>query len=160
MQLEDKIALVTGAGRGMGRAISLQLAEEGANVAVSDIDASTAEDTAIAIKQMGRESLVLPADMGDLNDINRMFTQAKDAFGRLDVVVNNAGVTKYLDIMDVEEEDWDRIHRVNAKGVFFCMQRAARELIDQGAGGRIINIASIAGKGYAGTSNAAYAASK
>jgi len=150
MQLEDKIALVTGAGRGMGRAISLQLAEEGANVAVSDIDASTAEDTAIAIKQMGRESLALPADMGDLNDINRMFTQAKDAFGRLDVVVNNAGVTKYLDIMDVEEEDWDRIHRVNAKGVFFCMQRAARELIDQGAGGRIINIASIAGKGYAG----------
>ena len=114
MQLEDKIALVTGAGRGMGRAISLQLAEEGANVAVSDIDASTAEDTAVAIKQMGRESIVLPADMGDLDDIDRMFTQAKDAFGRLDVVVNNAGVTKYLDIMDVQEEDWDRIHRVNA----------------------------------------------
>ena len=65
-----------------------------------------------------------------------------------------------MDIMDVREEDWDRIHRVNAKGVFFCMQRAARELIDQGQGGRIINIASIAGKGYAGTSNAAYAASK
>ena len=127
MQLEDKIALVTGAGRGMGRAISLQLAKEGAHVAVSDIDASTVEDTAIAIKQMGRESLVLPADMGDLNDINRMFTQAKDAFGRLDVVVNNAGVTKYLDIMDVEEDDWDRIHRVNAKGVFFCMQRALHQ---------------------------------
>ena len=146
MQLEDKIALVTGAGRGMGRAISLQLAQEGANVAVSDIDASTAEDTAVAIKQMGRESVVLPADMGTLDDIDRMFTQAKAAFGRLDVVVNNAGVTKYLDIMDVQEEDWDRIHRVNAKGVFFCMQRAARELINQGQGGRIINIASIAGK--------------
>lgn len=160
MQLEDKIALVTGAGRGMGRAISLQLAEAGANIAVSDIDASTAEDTAVAVKQLGRESIVLPADMGDLQDIDRMFRQAKDAFGRIDVVVNNAGVTKYLDIMDVQEEDWDRIHRVNAKGVFFCMQRAARELIDQGQGGRIINIASIAGKGYAGTSNAAYAASK
>ena len=132
MQLEGKYALVTGAGRGMGRAISLQLAEEGANIAVSDIDASTAEDTAVAVKQLGRESIVLPADMGDLQDIDRMFTQAKDAFGRLDVVVNNAGVTKYLDIMDVQEEDWDRIHRVNAKGVFFCMQRAARELIDQG----------------------------
>ena len=145
MQLEGKYALVTGAGRGMGRAISLQLAEEGANIAVSDIDASTAEDTAVAVKQLGRESIVLPADMGDLQDIDRMFTQAKDAFGRLDVVVNNAGVTKYLDIMDVQEEDWDRIHRVNAKGVFFCMQRAARELIDQGQGGRIINIASIAG---------------
>lgn len=160
MQLEDKFALVTGAGRGMGRAISLQLAEEGANIAVSDIDASTAEDTAVAVKQLGRESIVLPADMANLADIDRMFQQAKDTFGRLDVVVNNAGVTKYLDIMDVQEEDWDRIHSINAKGVFFCMQRAARELIDQGQGGRIINIASIAGKGYAGTSNAAYAASK
>ena len=76
------------------------------------------------------------------------------------MIVNNAGVTRFLDVMDVEEADWDRIHRVNAKGVFFCMQRAAREMIDQGDGGRIINIASIAGKGYAGTSNAAYAASK
>ena len=160
MQLEDKFALVTGAGRGMGRAISLQLAEEGANIAVSDIDASTAEDTAVAVKQLGRESIVLPADMGNVQEIARMFQQAKDAFGRLDVVVNNAGITKYLDIMDVQEEDWDRIHRVNAKGVFFCMQRAARVLIDQEEGGRIINIASIAGKGYAGTSNVAYAASK
>ena len=160
MQLEGKFALVTGAGRGMGRAISLQLAEEGANIAVSDIDASTAEDTAVAVKQLGRESIVLPAEMGNVQDIARMFQQAKDAFGRLDVVVNNAGITKYLDIMDVQEEDWDLIHRVNAKGVFFCMQRAARVLIDQGEGGRIINIASIAGKGYAGTSNVAYAASK
>ena len=127
MQLEDKIALVTGAGRGMGRAISLQLAEEGANVAVSDIDASTAEDTAVAIKQMGRESVVLPADMGDLNDIHRMFTQVKETFGRLDVVVNNAGVTKYLDIMDVQEEDWDRIHRVNAKGAVSYTHLRANE---------------------------------
>jgi NAD(P)-dependent dehydrogenase (short-subunit alcohol dehydrogenase family) len=79
--------------------------------------------------------------------------------GRLDVIVNNAGVTRYAYIMDLTEADWDRIHRVNAKGVFFCLQRAAREMIGQG-GGRIINIASIAGRGYAGTSNAAYAASK
>ena len=144
MQLEDKIALVTGAGRGMGRAISLHLAEAGANIAASDIDASTAEDTAVAVRQLGRESIAVPADMGDLHDIDRMFRQAKDTFGRIDIVVNNAGVTKYLDIMDVREEDWDRIHRVNAKGVFFCMQRAAQELIEQGQGGRIINIASIA----------------
>ncbi|MDA0264092.1 MAG: glucose 1-dehydrogenase [Chloroflexi bacterium] len=160
MQLQDKIALVTGAGRGMGRAISLRLAEAGANVAVSDIDAANAEDTTVAVKQLGRESIALPADMGNLDDIDRMVRQAKDTFGRIDIVVNNAGITKYLDIMDVQESDWDMIHRVNAKGVFFCMQRAARELIDQGHGGRIINIASIAGKGYAGTSNAAYAASK
>ena len=160
MQLQDKIALVTGAGRGMGRAIALQLAEAGANVAVSDINPETVEDTSVAIKSLGRESLAFPADMGNLDDIDRMVAQAKSQFGRIDIAVNNAGVTKFIDVMDVQEEDWDRIHRVNAKGVFFCMQRVARELIEQGAGGRIINIASIAGKGYAGTSNAAYAASK
>ena len=80
------------------------------------------------------------------------------------MIVNNAGVTRYAYIMDLTEADWDRIHRVNAKGVFFCLQRAAREMIRQfeadGSGGRIINIASISGRGYPGASNAAYAASK
>ena len=78
MQLEDKFALVTGAGRGMGRAIALQMAEAGANIAVSDIDAATAEDTAVAVKQLGRESIALPADMGNLDDIDRMVRQAKE----------------------------------------------------------------------------------
>ena len=160
MELEDKIAVVTGAGRGMGRAISLQLAEAGAHIAVSDINAESVEDTAAAVKELGRQSLAVPADMGNVDDIDRMIAQAKATFGRIDIMVNNAGVTKYLYIMDVVEEDWDRIHRVNAKGAFFGMQRAAREMIEQGSGGRIINIASIAGKGYSGTSNAAYAASK
>ena len=160
MDLQDKIAVVTGAGRGMGRAISLQLAEAGANVAVADINAENVEETSIAVKAMGRESLAVHADMGSVDDIDRMIGQAKDTFGRIDIIVNNAGVTRYLYILDVEEQDWDRIHRVNAKGVFFCMQRAAREMIAQGDGGRIVNIASIAGKGYSGTSNAAYAASK
>ena len=88
-----------------------------------------------------------------------MVSQTVAAFGRLDVIVNNAGVTRFAYIMDLTEADWDRIHRVNAKGVFFCLQRVAREMIARRSG-RIINIASIAGKGYAGTSNAAYAASK
>ena len=160
MELQDKIAVVTGAGRGMGRSISLQLAEAGANVAVADINAQNVEETSIAVKELGRESLAIHADMGNVGDVDRMITRAKEAFGRIDIIVNNAGVTRYLYIMDVVEEDWDRIHRVNAKGVFFGMQRAAREMIAQGEGGRIINIASIAGKGYSGTSNAAYAASK
>ena len=160
MQLQDKIAVVTGAGRGIGRSMALGLAEAGANIAVSDIDAAAVEDTAIAVKALGRESLAVPADMGNVDDIDRMIGQAKDTFGRIDIMVNNAGVTRYIYIMDVLEEDWDRIHRVNAKGVFFGMQRAAREMIDQGTGGRVINIASIAGKGYSGSSNAAYAASK
>jgi len=160
MELQGKNAVVTGAGRGIGRAIALQLAEAGARVAAADIDPDNADDTSAAIQESAGESLSIHADVGDLSAIDRMILEARNAFGRIDVIVNNAGVTRFLDVMDVEEADWDRIHRVNAKGVFFCMQRAAREMIDQGDGGRIINIASIAGKGYAGTSNAAYAASK
>ena len=160
MELDDKIAVVTGAGRGIGRAISLELAGAGAHIAVSDINADSVEETAVAVKALGRESLAVPADMGSTGDIDRMIAQAKETFGRIDIMVNNAGVTRYIDLMDVEEEDWNRIHRVNAKGVFFGMQRAAREMIEQGDGGRIINMASIAGKGYAASSNAAYAASK
>ncbi len=160
MELEDKIAVVTGAGQGIGRATALHLAEAGARLAVADINAAAAEDTSAVIAESGRESLAIHADVGSVAEIDRMIAETKDAFGRIDIIVNNAGVTRFLYVMDVGEDDWDRIHRVNARGVFFCMQRAAREMIDQGDGGRIINIASIAGKGYTGTSNAAYAASK
>ena len=160
MALENKVALVTGAGRGMGRAISLSLASDGAQVAVSDINMSEVEDTSTALRELGQQSLAIHADVGQLADIDRMILETVDRFGHIDILVNNAGITRYLDIMDVEEEDWDSIHRVNAKGSFFTMQRVAKELIKQGGGGRIINIASIAGKGYSGTSNAAYAASK
>ena len=160
MELQDKIALVTGAAQGIGRATALHLAEAGATLAVADINAAGAEDTSAVIAESGHESLAIHADVGNVADIDRMIADTRDAFGRIDIIVNNAGVTRYLYVMDIEEADWDRIHRVNARGVFFCMQRAAREMIDQGNGGRIINIASIAGKGYSGTSNAAYAASK
>ena len=94
MELQDKIAVVTGAGRGMGRAISLQLADAGANVAVADINAENVEDTSAAVKALGRESLPIHADMGSVADIDRMIGQAKDAFGRIDIIVNNAGVTR------------------------------------------------------------------
>jgi NAD(P)-dependent dehydrogenase (short-subunit alcohol dehydrogenase family) len=159
MLLADKVALVTGAGRGIGRAIAVAFAEAGAHVVVSDIDGGTAEATASAVAQFQRRSLAIQADVGDLTEIDRMVREAMAAFGRIDIAVHNAGVTRRADIMELTEADWDRIHRVNAKGVFFCMQRVAREMIPRRSG-RIINIASIAGKGYAGTSNAAYAASK
>ena len=165
MQLEDKVAIVTRAGRGMGRAIALQLAGEGADVAAADIDGASAEQTSAAVRELGRRSLAIKADVGELADIDRMVLQTMETLGRVDIGVNNAGVTRrgaarQLIVTDVTEEDWDLFQRVNAKGVFFCMQRMANELIRQGDGGRIINIASIAGKGYTGTSNAAYAASK
>jgi len=159
MQLSDRIALVTGAGQGIGKASALALAAAGADVVAVDINGQTAKDTTAAIAAMGRRGLSIQADMGSVQDIDRMVAEAIAAFGRIDILVNNAGVTRRAYIMDLTEEDWDRIHRVNSKGVFFCLQRVAREMIPRRSG-RIINIASIAGKGFAGTSNAIYAASK
>jgi NAD(P)-dependent dehydrogenase (short-subunit alcohol dehydrogenase family) len=159
MILNDQVAMVTGAGQGIGKACALALAAAGAHVVAVDINASTAEATAEAAAAFQRRTLALHADVGDLQDIDRTVRQAMETFGRLDMLVNNAGVTRRADIMDLTEHDWDRIHRVNAKGVFFCLQRVAREMIPR-RGGRIVSIASIAGKGYAGASNVAYAASK
>jgi NAD(P)-dependent dehydrogenase (short-subunit alcohol dehydrogenase family) len=160
--LQDKVVLVTGAGAGIGRAIAIAMAAEGATVAAADIDIDAARKTVDAIGN--NRALAIRADCGDVASIDAMVSQTVAAFGRLDVIVNNAGVTRYSYIMDLTEADWDRIHRVNAKGVFFCLQRAARQMIEQhekdGSGGRIINMASISGRGYAGASNAAYAASK
>jgi NAD(P)-dependent dehydrogenase (short-subunit alcohol dehydrogenase family) len=157
-QLQDKVALVTGAGAGIGRAIALALAAEGARLAVADIDLAAATRTAAAAA--GNQGLAIEADCGDVASIDRMVARVVAGLGRIDIIVNNAGVTRFADIMELSEADWDRIHRVNAKGVFFCLQRAAREMTAQKTGGRIINIASISGRGYAGASNAAYAASK
>jgi NAD(P)-dependent dehydrogenase (short-subunit alcohol dehydrogenase family) len=159
MPLADRIALVTGAGQGIGEASALALAAAGADVVAVDIDGQSARNTASEVSATGRRSLAVQADMGAVKDIDRMVAEAMAAFGRIDILVNNAGVTRRAYIMDLTEEDWDRIHRVNAKGVFFCLQRVAREMIPRRSG-RIINIASIAGKGFAGTSNAIYAASK
>jgi NAD(P)-dependent dehydrogenase (short-subunit alcohol dehydrogenase family) len=157
--LEGRAAIVTGAGHGIGRAIALALAEAGADVAAVDIDAAAAKATADAVAALGRRNLALDTDVGDLGAIDRMVTRVVEALGGVDVLVNNAGVTRRADIMDLTEADWDRIMRVNGKGVFFCLQRVAREMIPRRRG-VIINIASIAGKGYAGTSNAIYSASK
>ena len=159
MTLIDRVAIVTGAGQGIGKATALALSEAGAHVAVVDIDLAAAEKAAAAITAPGRRSLPLETDVGDLAGIDRMVRQVADAFGRIDILVNNAGVTRRAYIMELTEDDWDRIMRVNGKGVFFCLQRVAREMIPRRSG-VIVNIASIAGKGYAGTSNAIYAASK
>ncbi len=157
--LADKVALVTGAGAGIGRATALMMAGNGAVLACADIDLAVAERTATEAAGYNRRAIAIEADCGDVASIDAMVAHTVAELGRLDVIVNNAGVTRYAYIMDLAEADWDRIHRVNAKGVFFCLQRAAREMMQTG-GGRIINIASISGRGYAGASNAAYAASK
>jgi NAD(P)-dependent dehydrogenase (short-subunit alcohol dehydrogenase family) len=159
MTLTDRVAIVTGAGTGIGKATALALARAGAHVAVVDIDGGLAKSTADAVSQVGRRGLAIETDVGDLAAIDAMVRRVIATFERIDVLVNNAGVTRRAYIMDLTEADWDRIMRVNAKGVFFCLQRVAREMIPRRSG-VIVNIASIAGKGYAGTSNAIYAASK
>ena len=153
---DAQTVLVTGAGTGIGRGIALAFAETGARVAAADLDERAA---AAAAEAAGGGAMAVRADVGDVADIDRMVSTVAAEFGHLDVIVNNAGVTRGAYIMNLTEEDWDRMHRVNAKGVFFCLQRAAREMIPRREG-RIINIASIAGRGFPGTSNAAYAASK
>ena len=159
MMLADRVAIVTGAGNGIGKATALALARAGAHVVAADIDAGLAKATADAVAGLGRRGLALETDVGDLVAIDAMVRRTTATFERIDVLVNNAGVTRRADIMELTEADWDRIMRVNAKGVFFCLQRVAREMITRNSG-VIVNIASIAGKGYAGTSNAIYAASK
>ena len=159
MSLDDRVAIVTGAGNGIGKAIALALAEAGARVAAVDIDAAAARATANAAAKSGRRTLALDADVGDVAAIDRMVARVMEVFGQIDVLVNNAGVTRRAYIMDLTEAAWDRMMRVNGKGVFFCLQRVAREMIPRRSG-VIVNIASIAGKGYVGSSNAIYAATK
>src|SRR5438094_7714657 len=129
--LQDKVVLVTGAGAGIGRAIALAMAAEGAVVAAADIDPAAAQRTAAEATGNNRRTLAIEADCGDVASIDAMVARAVAELGRLDIIVNNAGVTRYAYIMDLTEADWDRIQRVNAKGVFFCLQRAAREMMGQ-----------------------------
>jgi len=156
MRLEGKVAIVTGAGRGMGRAIGSRLASEGARVVVAEVDSETGERTA---GELGGSAIFVRTDTSKVEEIDAMIAKAVEVCGRIDIMVNNAGVTRALGFFDVTPADWDWIHAINARGVFFGMQRAAREMA-KAKSGKIINIASIAGKGYRGTSNVAYAASK
>jgi NAD(P)-dependent dehydrogenase (short-subunit alcohol dehydrogenase family) len=156
MKLEDKVAIVTGAGRGMGGAIARRFAREGAHVAVAEIDEVSAHETFEAINRRG---ILVMTDMSNVAEINALVDKTVAQFGRVDILVNNAGVTKSLGFFDVTEADWDWMHSINARGVFFCMQRVAREMVKRRSG-KIINIASIAGKGFRGTSNIAYAGTK
>jgi len=159
MLLKDKIAIVTGAGTGMGKAIALRYAREGAHVVAAEIDAASGQQTAAEVSAHDRRGLFVRTDMGKVADINALVAKAVETFDQIDILVNNAGVTKSLGFFDVTEADWDWIHSVNAKGVFFCMQAVAREMMKRNQG-KIINTASIAGKGFRGTSNIAYAGSK
>jgi NAD(P)-dependent dehydrogenase (short-subunit alcohol dehydrogenase family) len=156
VRLEDKVAIITGAGRGMGHAESVRFAKEGAQVVVAEIDETSAKQT---FEEIGRRGLLCMTDMASVADINALVERTIATFGRVDILINNAGVTRSLGFFDVSEADWDWMYSINARGLFFCMQRVAQEMVKKRSG-KIINIASIAGKGFRGTSNIAYAGTK
>jgi len=144
MKLKGKVAVVTGGGQGIGEAICLGFSHEGADVLVADINVETAEKVTKEIQTLGRKSLSFKLDVSDRKQVNEMIAAALDYFGKIDILVNVAGIAKKCPFEEVSEEDWDRVMAVNLKGTFLCSQAAGKEMIKQG-GGCIINTASVAG---------------
>ena len=156
--LENKIALVTGAARGIGRAIAVQLAADGADVALCDVQADWLEETAAAVRGLGRRAECYAMDVADGAAVGAAVARAAADFGRLDILVNNAGITRDTLLIRMSEEDWDRVLDINLKGAFLVTKAAAKLMMKQRAGA-IVNIASVVGlTGNAGQAN--YTASK
>ncbi|MDE2704552.1 MAG: 3-oxoacyl-[acyl-carrier-protein] reductase [Gemmatimonadota bacterium] len=156
--LDGKVALVTGGSRGIGRAIALRLAEEGADLAICARNVAAAGEVAVAIEALGRRCLVRQADVADAEQAAELVAATIAELGGLDVLVNNAGVTRDNLLMRMKEEDWDEVLAINLKGAFNCVRAAVRPML-KARGGRIVNITSVVGLlGNAGQAN--YAASK
>jgi NAD(P)-dependent dehydrogenase (short-subunit alcohol dehydrogenase family) len=158
MRFDGKVAVVTGAGTGIGKATALAFAREGASVVSADIDLGSAEAVAKEIESLGRKALAIRADVSSKPDAVQMVDRAVQEFGRIDILVNNAGVVRFCTTEDLAEEDWDKVVSVDLKGVFLCSQAVARQMMKQGSG-KIVSLASTAAhRGFHGL--AAYCASK
>ena len=157
--LVDRVALVTGGGRGIGRGIALELARQGANVVVNyNSSADAANEVVSLIESVGAKGLAVQADVADLEQATNLVKTTVDTFGKIDILVNNAGITRDNLIMMMKEEDWDDVLRVNLKSCFNCSKAASKAMMRKRYG-RIINITSVSGlAGQGGQSN--YAASK
>jgi len=147
-KLDGKVALITGAGSGMGRAAAKLFAKEGAKVACADYVEETVKETAEMIKKEGGKSLAIKADVSKWEDVDRAVSETVKTFGKIDVMVNNAGVfDNMVPCADVDEALWNRIININLKGYFYGCKRAIQEFLKQGKGGVIVNTASVAGTG-------------
>ena len=156
--VQDKVAVVTGASRGIGRSISLALAGQGAKIVAVDIDLAATEAFVEELKALGTEALAVQGNVTVTEDVEAMFKAAVDTFGRVDILINNAGITRDALLLRMKDEDWDAVLTVNLKGAFLC-SRAAAKVMSKQRYGRIVNIASVVGQmGNAGQAN--YCASK
>lgn len=159
MKLNGKTAVITGSGRGLGKAIALKLAEMGANIVLNDIAVSDCiDETAEEFKAAGYNVIATKGDVRNIDDVENMIKSAVDAFGSVDILVNNAGITRDMLMIKMTEKDWDDVLDINLKGAFMCTKAAAKVMIKQRRG-KIINVASVAGvMGNPGQAN--YSASK
>ncbi|MBV9919446.1 MAG: SDR family NAD(P)-dependent oxidoreductase, partial [Pseudonocardia sp.] len=144
MNLKDKVAIVTGGNSGIGLAIVLALAEQGANVVIDYVSRPDAtEELEQRVHALGGQAVGIAADVSEVADLQRLVDSAVQAFGRLDVMVNNAGIETRTSVLDTTEEQYQRVLDINLKSAFFGTQIAAKQMIAQGGGGRIINITSV-----------------
>ena len=156
-RLHDKIAIVTGSGRGLGAATVLRMARERAHVVVNDISAEAARETAAEVEKLGRRALVSTHDVSNTTEANALVDEVKKTFGRVDILVNNAGITRDSMLHKLTEEKWDEVIRVNLKGPFNMGQACAKVMMENKYG-KIVNLSSIAWLGNVGQTN--YSASK
>ena len=155
-----KNVCITGAGNGIGRSIAIAMNNEGYNVACADNNEKSLDQTLELMTKRGLEKTKIKMDVSELKDIDFMIKETVECFGTLDIMVNNAGVTKSLSLFDLNETHWHWMNDINSKGTFFCLQKAAKQMIAQGKGGRIINMSSVGAKGFVDVSNTIYAATK
>ena len=159
MKLESKIALVTGGGTGIGKAIALEFAREGADIAVSSRNINNLNEACKETESIGRRSLAVTADVCIKAQVTDMVKKVIDTFGRIDILVNNSGTGRAMSILEFTEEDWDAVIDTNLKGVFLCTQAVAKHMIERKYG-KIINISSTSSLGAIGTQQSAYCSSK
>ena len=143
LDLSSKTAIVTGGAMGIGFGVAYRLAEAGANVVIADLDYDKAADSAQQLKAKGWQALEVVCDVSKAPDVENMVTETVKTFGAVDILVNNAGIYPNILVMNMTEEDFDKVIDVNLKSVFLCTQKAAKQMISQGRGGKIINITSI-----------------
>lgn len=158
MRLKGKVAIITGAGRGIGREAALRFCEEGARVVVAEYDAYSGEATAALLREKGYEAVFLQVNVADSHSVAAMVETARARFGRIDILVNNAGITADATLLKMSEEQFDRVIAINLKGVFNCTRAVAPLMADQGWG-RIINTSSVVGL-YGNFGQTNYAAAK